>query len=279
MRDLRRARGSPAAGVRDFGDARRDSLVRGLRAPRPGCREFGGPFSAIARRDPRYDRPVRDKPVGLLIAVIAAAVPLVILGNALIALLIPWFAHLQYALPGFPDDPFGLAGADRASLGATGIRSIWPVGPGSGLLVDARLPDGSVAFGPVEVRHMGDVRALVQACFVLWVISIFAGAAAIFRLLRTDRRDAVRRGLRRGSLITIGAMAVIGIAMLVNFDAIFDGFHEIFFEPGTWTFGDDETLRRLYPDAFWGIASGLLAALALVQAVLLLLRTRSAPVR
>jgi integral membrane protein (TIGR01906 family) len=228
---------------------------------------------------PRYDRPVSDKAVGPLIAVIAAAVPLVILGNALIVLLIPWFADLQYALPGFPDDPFGLAGGDRASLGATGIRSIWPIGPGTDLLVDARLPDGSMAFGPVEVRHMGDVRGLVQGCFALWLISLAVGAVAASRLRRAGRSDAVRRGLRLGSAVTIGAMALIGVAMLVSFDAIFDGFHEIFFEPGTWTFGDDETLRRLYPDAFWAIASGLLAGLALTQALLLFLRCSSSPGR
>jgi len=222
----------------------------------------------------RYDRLVRAKPAGLLIAVIAVAVPLVILGNALIVLLIPWFAHFQYALPGFPDDPFGLAGGDRSALGATGIRSIWPVGPGTDLLVDARLPDGSAAFGPVEIRHMGDVRGLVQACFVLWLISLAAGGGAALRLRGTGREAAVGRGLRLGATITIAAMAAIGLAMLVAFEPVFDGFHEIFFEPGTWQFGNDETLRRLYPDAFWGIASGLLATIALGQAVLLWLRTR-----
>ncbi len=255
---------------------RRDGLVRGRGLPIRSSRVRRHPHHARPGV-PRYDRPVRDKPAGLLIAVIAAAVPLVILGNALIVLLIPWFAHFQYALPGFPDDPFGLAGGERASLGATGIRSIWPVGPGTDLLVDARLPDGSVAFGPVEIRHMGDVRGLVQACFAMWLASLLAAGAAILRLRNTERSDAVRRGLRLGSTITVGTMLVIGVAMLVSFEAIFDGFHEIFFEPGTWTFGDDETLRRLYPDAFWGIASGLLAALALAQA--LLLRFRSAPNR
>lgn len=217
----------------------------------------------------RYDREVRDRPAGPLTAVIAVAVPLVILGNALIVLLIPWFAHFQYALPGFPDDPLGLSGGDRAALGATGIRSIWPVGPGSDLLVEAELPDGRAAFGPVEIRHMGDVRGLVQACFVLWLISLAAGAGALFRLRATGRGEAVRRALRIGSTVTIAAMAVIGIAMLVDFESIFDGFHEVFFAPGTWTFSDDETLRRLYPDAFWGIAGGLLAALALAQALVL----------
>lgn len=212
------------------------------------------------------------KPAGPLFAVIAVAVPLVILGNALIVLLIPWFAHFQYALPGFPDDPFGLAGADRSSLASTGIRSIWPVGPGTDLLVDARLPDGSAAFGPVEIRHMEDVRGLVRACFALWLLSLLAGGAAILRLRSTGRAEAVTRSLKAGAAVTVAAMAVVGLAMLVAFDAVFDGFHEVFFEPGTWQFSDDETLRRLYPDAFWGIASGLLAVLALAQALFLWIR-------
>ena len=232
-----------------------------------------GPWSGCRReRGGRYDRLVSAKPAGHLIAVIAVAVPLVILGNALIVLLVPWLANFQYALPGFPDDPFGLAGADRTSLAAIGIRSIWPVGPGTDLLVDARLPDGSAAFGPLEIRHMEDVRGLVRACFVLWLLALAGGSGAILRLRRTGRRDAVGRGLRLGSNLAIGFIVAVGLAMLVAFEPVFDGFHEIFFEPGTWQFGDDETLRRLYPDAFWGIASALLAGLALAQAAFLRLR-------
>lgn len=222
-------------------------------------------------RSPRYDRRVRRKAAGPMIAVIAVAVPLVILGNSLLVLLIPSFADLQYALPGFPADPLGLSGADRDALGAIGIRSIWPVGPGVELLREARLPDGSEAFGPVEIRHMDDVRGLVQACFVLWLAALLGGAAAVFGLRSFGRHEAIRKGLRGGSVLTIALMALIGVAMLINFDFIFTGFHEIFFESGTWTFSDDETLMRLYPEVFWGIASGLLATLALAQAVLLLL--------
>ena len=67
--------------------------------------------------------------------------------------------------------------------------------------------------------------------------------------------------------MTIALLIVAGLAMAIDFEAVFDGFHRLFFAEGTWTFGDDETLRRLYPDEFWGIAGGLLAGLALAQAV------------
>lgn len=212
---------------------------------------------------------MRSKPAGLLIAVIAAAVPLVVLGNALVVLLVPWFAHFQYALPGFPDDPFGLAGAARADLGAIGIRSIWPVGAGPDLLRDARLPDGSPAFNAGEIRHMADVQGLVQASFLLWLAALAAAAGSAYGLRRFGRAADIGRGLAIGASVTIGLLAVAGLAMAIDFESIFDGFHRLFFAEGTWTFGNEETLRRLYPDAFWGIAGGLLAGVALAQAVAL----------
>jgi integral membrane protein (TIGR01906 family) len=213
---------------------------------------------------------VRAKPVGLLITLIAVSVPLVVLGNALLVLLLPWFAHLQYALPGFPEDPFGLAGGDRAGLGALGIRSIWPVGPGPDLLLDARLPDGALAFNAGEVRHMADVRDLVRVFFAIWLAALALSAASAWGLARLSRARDIRRALGAGAMVTIVVLALVALAMAVDFEAIFDGFHRIFFADGTWTFSDEETLRRLYPDAFWGIASGLFAGLAIAQAVLLL---------
>ena len=212
---------------------------------------------------------MRPKSAGLLIAVIAAAVPLVVLGNALIVLLFPWFAHFQYALPGFPDDPFGLSGAARADLGATGIRSIWPVGAGPDLLREARLPDGALAFNAREIRHMIDVRELVQFSLLLWLAALAAASGAALALSRSGRPEAIRRALGIGATVTIALLAVAGLAMAIDFETIFDQFHRLFFADGTWTFGNDETLRRLYPDAFWGIAGGLLAGVAVAQAVAL----------
>lgn len=214
--------------------------------------------------------PVRAKPAGLLIAVIAASVPLIVLGNALVVLLFPWFAHFQYALPGFPSDPFGLTGPAREDLGALGIRSIWPVGPGPDLLVDARLPDGTLAFNSGEIRHMADVRDLVRVSLALWLAALAAACGAAWGLARLSRSAGIRRGLGIGAAVTVVALALVGLAMAVDFESMFDGFHRLFFADGTWTFSDDETLRRLYPDAFWGIAAGLFAGLAVAQAALLL---------
>jgi integral membrane protein (TIGR01906 family) len=208
---------------------------------------------------------------------IAVCVPLVILGNALIVLLLPWMPDLQYALPGFPADEFGLERAERADLAETGIRSIWPVGRGTDLLSEARLPDGGEAFRESEISHMDDVRALVRGVLIAWLVAV---AGLVATLARSWNRAggpgrAGWTGLRWGGMATLGLFGAVGLLMLVGFDAVFDGFHGIFFEGDSWKFDDDFTLRRLYPDAFWGIAAAWLVILVLAQALGLLLWSRA----
>ncbi len=201
------------------------------------------------------------------------AVPSILLGNALIILLVPWLADLIYALPGFPEDPLGLAGGSRTELAETGIRSIWPVGAGTELLETATLPDGQPAFQPKEINHMEDVSGLVKASLLVWLVALVAGGASGFALVKRAGRGALRAALGRGAWLTLIIMAIAGLVMLIAFDAFFDGFHSVFFEGDSWRFADGSTLRRIYPDEFWGIAFGLFAVIALVEALILAWRT------
>ncbi|MGK2932520.1 MAG: DUF1461 domain-containing protein [Solirubrobacterales bacterium] len=214
-------------------------------------------------------RSTAENPLGRTAGVaLAAAVPLVILGNSMVLLLTPWTGDILYALPGFPADPLGLAGSDRSDLAETGIRSIWPVGEGTALLDEARLPDGSGAFEPKETRHMEDVRDLVRSAVFLWLGALVIATAALVALRRLDQ-DRIRRGLGLGARITLGLMIVIAVIMAIAFEFFFDGLHTIFFEGDSWQFDDYFTLRRIYPDEFWAIAGGFLALLALAQSLLL----------
>lgn len=240
---------------------------RGCRKPRTA--------SGVGKTGGRYDhRMRRSSPLGIIVTV---AVPAVLLGNALLILLVPWMADVQYAVPGFPDDPFGLAGGDRSDLAETGIRSIWPVGQGTELLEQATLPDGTAAFQTKEVLHMDDVRGLVRAILGIWLVALIAGAVALRALFRRAGRQALLNALGRGARLTLILMAVVGLLMLVSFEFFFDGFHAIFFEGDTWKFADFYTLRRIYPDAFWGIASAFFAILTLAQALILARFTTGLP--
>lgn len=196
------------------------------------------------------------------------ALPFVLAGNALILLLVPWLADLQYALPGFPDDPLGLSAGERLELAREGIRSIWPVGPGTGLLVEARLPSGVRAFEPEEVRHMEDVRSVVRGALALWLISVVALAGSLAWLKRRHLPGTVQLVVRRGALATVVALLAVGLFALVAFDTFFRSFHELLFEPGSWQFPADSTLLALYPTRFWVVATGLLVGLTLIQAAI-----------
>lgn len=211
-----------------------------------------------------------------LVALAALALPLVLTGNAVWLLLAgSWFVDFQYALPGFPVDPDGVQDPARTELAQVGVASVRPLGEGVELLREARLPGGAAAFDAREVQHMADVRELMTALLVTWAIAAACLAATLLALHRLAAPGTLARALRLGALVTIGAMAVLGLFMAVAFETFFDGFHGIFFAGDSWRFADTDTLRQLYPDAFWGIAGATVAVLVLAQAVALALVARA----
>ena len=146
------------------------------------------------------------------------------------------------------------------------MRAIRPGGDGVALLERARLPDGGPAFEADELRHMRDVRGLVGSLGVVWLVALTSTVAAALALRRLQGAEAVRAALWRGGRLTIAIMGTLGVAMLVGFDQIFTGLHAVTFEGRSWRFGDDDTLRQLYPDAFWVVAGAVLTGLVLAQA-------------
>ncbi len=204
-----------------------------------------------------------------LVVVAAAALPAVLLGTALWVLLNPWLVHAQYALPGFPAARIALSDAQRADLAILGVRAVRPqTAEGVDLLRRARLPGGRPAFDAREIRHMADVRRIVRGFLIAWAVGVLALLAAGLALRRAGPPGALARALVLGSLLTLGGLLALALLMLASFDAFFDGFHGVFFTGDTWRFAPDDTLRSLYPDAFWAIGAGVTATLVLGQALL-----------
>ncbi len=121
-----------------------------------------------------------------------------------------------------------------------------------------------------ERSHMRDVggvvRGLILAELLALVVALLAG-----RLLRGE---PVRRGL--AALVagaTIGAAAVVlGAFFAFAFETAFAAFHAIFFAAGTWQFGPDSNLLRLFPQPFWfelALIAGATIVLGAALAVLL----------
>jgi hypothetical protein len=121
-----------------------------------------------------------------------------------------------------------------------------------------------------ERSHMADVGGLVRVLLVL-DLAAFATLVVAGRRLRGEPA-------RRGRLLLSGAALVGGAAILAAllfafaFDAAFAAFHALFFAAGTWQFGPDSNLLRLFPQALWfetSLIAGCVIVLSALGAALL----------
>lgn len=127
--------------------------------------------------------------------------------------------------------------------------------------------DGSAPILDASERsHMRDVGGLVRV-----LAALEAGALVVLLLAAwLLRGEGTRRGLLLlRSAIAVGLVALaLGVFFAVDFDVAFASFHAIFFQAGTWEFGPDSNLIRLFPEAFW-FETSLLAGLSIVVSAVL----------
>jgi integral membrane protein (TIGR01906 family) len=207
----------------------------------------------------------------ILIVLITLTIPLLLVVANIRIVANPWFIQFEYNRPGFPADAYGFTQEQRMPLALAGLYSVVPEGAGMIELEQAKLPNGEPAFIAREIKHMLDVRVLMARVFPLALI--IGGAlivlAIVFRKNQTYC-DTVPRGLRAGSILTLSLLAGLITYILINFDAFFLQFHQLFFEGDSFAFRYDDTLIRLYPEQLWNDASILIGVLIGVMAVALL---------
>ena len=152
-----------------------------------------------------------------------------------------------------------------------GLYSVLPQGEGIIRLQQAKLPDGSPAFNEREIKHMQDVRVLMGVVFPIQLIGL---ALIIILAIVLHRFAAWRRvvpnGLKWGSILTLTLLAGLIAYVLINFDAFFLTFHQMFFAGDTFMFLYTDTLIRLYPEVLWSDASILIGVMTVIVAVVLL---------
>jgi integral membrane protein (TIGR01906 family) len=118
---------------------------------------------------------------------------------------------------------------------------------------------------------MRDVKSVTQVVYLVTVVIavLIFGAAYLLRQL-----GRLRIILFRASILTLGLIAAIVIAAILNWNFFFTGFHTLFFEGGTWYFAYSDTLIRLFPEQFWFDAALTIGGLTTLEAVVVILITR-----
>ena len=118
-------------------------------------------------------------------------------------------------------------------------------------LGDLRFSDGSPVYNERELRHMVDVKVAIQIALRVWWLSLVGLVVSGAWAGLSNRLNGFWRSIRRGVWLTIFLVIGVVIFVAVGFGIFFVAFHNLFFEPGTWTFLWSDTLIRLFPERFW----------------------------
>lgn len=193
------------------------------------------------------------------------AVPLVLLGNAILIAALPITASALYAVPGFPEPRIEFADGERNRLAGVSVRAVqpWRAG-GLDAMRDARRDHGRPAFVAKELKHFADVRTILFTVMLAWLV----GLAALLAVAASPLRASLPKGLQWGARLTVGVFILAGLAMLVSFDSAFNALHAVLFEGETWRLPHLGTVRSLFPDEFWALTGGLITVLVLAQAAI-----------
>jgi len=126
--------------------------------------------------------------------------------------------------------------------------------------------DGAPVLDARERGHMVDVRTVMGE---LGFVAVLAAVMLVALGLYSRGRRWFWWAASIGARVLLVGVVVVGLAMTLVFDQIFELFHEIFFAPGTYLFNtSSEKLVQLFPDQFWSETSIALAGVVLVLAVI-----------
>ena len=180
------------------------------------------------------------------------------------------YMQVEYYKADFPPDDFGFTLADRLHYAPIAVDYL-VAGPDDALSI-LTFADGRPFYNSRELQHMADVRRVTQTAFIIGLI-IFGSALLVGLLLSRSSlgRNALRTGLIGGSVLTLAAIIMLDIGVLVAWDTFFTGFHQMFFEAGTWTFEYSDSLIRLFPVRFWQDAALTIGGITTAGALLILI--------
>jgi integral membrane protein (TIGR01906 family) len=205
--------------------------------------------------------------------VLLMLIPVILVLTSVRMLMTDAFVRFNYAIPGFPEDRYGFTEEDRLFHAPIALDYLHN-DAGIEFLGDQRFEDGSPVYNTRELGHMEDVKQVTRAALKVWRIGLIASIMISLVLWRVASSSCLWEAWQSGAKLTALIMGILLIGLIAAFSVLFVGFHEIFFDPNTWTFLFSDTLIRLFPQRFWEVAFGTVAIATLFQAGLIYLVSR-----
>ena len=194
--------------------------------------------------------------ITLLTLVVTLSVPPMLILANVYALATPAWWTFQSSQPGFPES-VRFSDADRRYNATESIEYV------IGNRTYAQFKALGV-YDDRELKHMVDVRVLIERTRVFYGIELALVLLALFAV----PRQMFAQSLWRGAILTIAFFAAAGIFAAVGFQTFFTLFHRLFFEGETWLFNYTDSLIQFYPLPFWFATSLTLIGATIGEAVI-----------
>ena len=185
-----------------------------------------------------------------LFTTVTILVPVFLLMSSIRLLLLPVFTELEYQRPGFPADPYGFTLQDRLKWSRISVDYLTNTA-GLDFLANQKLDEKTPLYNERELSHMLDVKNLVQFMLIAWPLVGIAILGVGLIAIRSGWLREYWLAVSRGGWAAVWFIIAVLAGVAVSFNALFTGFHRIFFSGDTWLFLYTDSLIRLFPMDFW----------------------------
>jgi hypothetical protein len=145
----------------------------------------------------------------------------------------------------------------------------WHIAPNTTMQITVNLfdyfhsKDSLYYFTSAEQSHLADVKAIIQAGFLIYGLAILLLVICLVLLVREQvvrvkKQLVYKRAVKSlakvlllAALISLILVGILAVFSQSNFSGVFQGFHQIFFPQGNYTFPDESLLITLFPQQFF----------------------------
>lgn len=132
------------------------------------------------------------------------------------------------------------------------------------LYFGANETDKTILLKDIEIRHMKDVLDVFTILRIVGFLSLILCVLNGYYLWKRNK-NKLYNTLKKVWIAPSILISIIGVACLIDFDALFTLFHQIAFRNNDWILSYNDALIQLLPFDFWLVSTILLISLFLIS--------------
>lgn len=125
--------------------------------------------------------------------------------------------------------------------------------------------DDQVILRDVEISHMEDVKDLYTVLRLIAACSFLASGGILIFLVRKKDYESLTTVHKNMWKYPMFFVIFVGAFMIIDFNAIFTIFHQLFFTNDDWLLYYTDVLIQLLPSAFWMVSGLIILVLFVVE--------------